>query len=164
MYVTIFWGKQSITPPSAPLLNQGGDGGGNSTPPISQPVSKNPSANSTPIVVQNPPADIPKKTASVSVYNDGSYSATGSYMSPGGEDQIAVTLTLANDIITNVSVAPEPGDRTSQKYQNKFLSGYRQFVIGKNIDSVNLTKVSGSSLTPKGFDDALAQIKSQAKA
>jgi hypothetical protein len=85
-------------------------------------------------------------------------------MSPGGEDQIKITLTLANDIITSVSVTPAAGDRTSQRYQNAFISGYKQYVVGQNITNVNLTRVSGSSLTPIGFNNALAQIKAQAKA
>jgi hypothetical protein len=54
-------------------------------------------------------------------------------------------------------------DGRSERYHNMFISGYQQYVVGKNIASVYLTKVSGSSLTPSGFDDALTQIKSQAK-
>jgi len=54
-------------------------------------------------------------------------------------------------------------NRESQHYQSRFLSGYKQYVVGKNISSVNLTNVSGSSLTPIGFDNALTQIKAQAK-
>ena len=85
-------------------------------------------------------------------------------MSPGGEDHIAVTLTIANDIVTAASVTPEAGDHTSARYQQKFISGYQGYVVGKNISSIYLTKVSGASLTPKGFNDALNQIKAQAKA
>lgn len=110
-----------------------------------------------------PPADMPKSPM-MYAYKNGTYSATGSYMSPGGEDQISVTLTLKNDTITDVSVTPAAGDRTSERYQNRFISGYKQYVIGKNIADVQLTAVSGSSLTPIGFNDALAQIKAQAKA
>jgi hypothetical protein len=36
-------------------------------------------------------------------------------------------------------------------------------VVGKNIDEVNLGKVSGSSLTPIGFNNAIEDIRSQAK-
>ena len=36
-------------------------------------------------------------------------------------------------------------------------------VVGKNIDEVAITKVAGSSLTPKGFTDALEKIKADAK-
>jgi uncharacterized protein with FMN-binding domain len=116
---------------------------------------------STPIADMQtpPPASLPEQAS----YKDGTYTATGSYMSPGGQDQVTVTLTLANSIITSVSVTAS-GDRTSQHYQSKFLSGYKQYVVGMNISSVNLTHVSGSSLTPIGFDNALSQIKSQAQA
>ena len=112
------------------------------------------------------PATVPKQTTAkaTSVYKNGTYSATGSYMSPGGYDQVGVTLTLANDIITDVSVTPMAGDHTSSRYQSRFISGYKQYVVGKTIASVNLTNVSGASLTPIGFNDALAQIKAQAKA
>jgi hypothetical protein len=130
--------------------------------PVSTPVNTQIPPARTPVVPAATPAIAPKKTASV--YTDGTYSATGSYMSPGGEDQIKITLTLANDIITSVSVTPAAGDRTSQRYQNAFISGYKQYVVGQNIANVNLTRVSGSSLTPIGFNNALAQIKAQAKA
>jgi uncharacterized protein with FMN-binding domain len=119
----------------------------------------------TPIIPTVTAAIVPKQTASTaSTYTDGTYSATGSYGSPGGQEQLSVTLTLVNDIITAVSVTPLAYDRRSQNYQNIFISGYKQYVIGKNIADVNLTRVSGSSLTPIGFNNALAQIKAQAKA
>lgn len=116
-------------------------------PPIKTPVTP----PATPLV------------AIISTYKDGTYSADGSYNSPGGPDSISVTLTLKNDVVTDVSVAPNPGDRTSARYQDMFVSGYKQYVIGKDITSLNLGKVSGSSLTPIGFNNALAQIKAQAK-
>lgn len=150
---TIFLGRKPATPPAAPLFAQGDKGSGNSA------------ASATTITTTTttiPPADVPKNTAAA--YKDGTYSATGSYMSPGGEDRLGVTVTLKSDTITAVSITQEPGDNTSARYQDKFASGYQQYVIGKNIAEVNLTKVSGSSLTPKGFNDALAQIKAQARA
>ncbi len=116
----------------------------------------------SPVVVNTPPPATTKK--SVYTYKNGTYSATGSYMSPGGQDQVAVTLTLLNDIVTSVSVTPQAGDRTSQRYINKFLSGYQQYVVGKDISTLNLSRVSGSSLTPIGFNNALSQIRAQAKA
>ena len=140
LFVTVFAGKKS--PSTQNLIT-----------PVSNPPEK---------VTSTPPADTTKK--STLVYKNGSYSATGSYMSPGGPDQVAVMLTLKNDIITDITVTPEPGDNTSAKYQNKFVSGYKAFVLGKNIADVNLTKISGSSLTSKGFNEAIAQIKAQAQA
>ena len=150
--VALLSGKK--TPDVTPTPDQ-------AAPTTSQAPEQNLPAT-TPATPQSSPADTAKK--SVSIYKDGTYSATGSYMSPGGPDQIAITLTIANDIVTDVSATPEPGDGTSARYQNKFVSGYKQYVVGKNIADINLSAVSGSSLTPQGFNDALAQIKTQAKA
>ncbi len=99
-----------------------------------------------------------------SVYKDGSYSAVGAYTAPSGEESIGVSLTLAGDVVKDVSVIAKATNEDSQKYQSKFISGYKTMVVGKKISDISLSKVSGSSLTPKGFNDALAQIKTQAKA
>jgi uncharacterized protein with FMN-binding domain len=132
--------------------------------PVTTTVSTAPKSTTptTPTVPTPPPAIVPKQTASV--YKNGTYTATGSYGSPSGEEQIAVTVTIANDVITNSSVTPMAYGGTSLRYQNAFISGYKQYVIGQNIAGINLTYVSGASLTPAGFNDALTQIKVQAKA
>lgn len=96
-------------------------------------------------------------------YKDGTYSATGSYATPGGMEQLGVSVTLKNGVITSSSVTQEGKSPTAKVKQADFAQNFRSFVIGKNIDQVNLTVVSGSSLTTQGFDDALTQIKSQAK-
>lgn len=156
LFATVVLGKQSSNS-STPVADQ--TSSNNSNPKTNPTNSQN--QKTTPVVItQTPPIDTPKKATYL--YKDGTYSATGSYMSPGGMDKLSVTLTLKNDIITSVSVTPQAGDRTSSRYQNMFISGYQQYVLGKDIANVSLTKVSGSSLTPKGFDDALKQIKSQA--
>ncbi|MDB5255062.1 MAG: FMN-binding protein [Candidatus Nomurabacteria bacterium] len=113
-----------------------------------------------------PVADKPTttKAPSTSTYKDGTYTATGSYRSPGGPDEIGVTVQLRNDIVTSVSITPMPHDPTSVEYQAKFASGYKAYVVGKDIDSVKLGAVSGSSLTGIGFNDAIAKIKVKAKA
>lgn len=113
----------------------------------------------TPVTTTKQPSDKPK-----TVYKNGTYSSTGFYMSPGGGDRLNVTLVIANDVVTDATITEAAGDNTSVKYQEKFIAGYKQYVIGQKIDTLNLTKVSGASLTPIGFNDALAQIKVKAKA
>ena len=135
--------------------------------PTSQQTNDIP-VTTTPSPTTPPVADIPTQvnTAPVisSIYKDGTYSATGSYMSPGGVDQLGVSLTLSNDVITDVSVTPEAQDNTSLRYENIFAANYKQYVVGKDISTVYFNKVSGSSLTPTGFNNALSQIEAQAKA
>lgn len=98
-------------------------------------------------------------------YKDGSYTATGSYRTPEGSEQITVTLTLKSGVVADSSVTfSQTRERESKQYQSQFASGYSQLVVGKKIDEINLSRVSGSSLTPLGFNAALEQIKAQAKA
>jgi uncharacterized protein with FMN-binding domain len=96
-------------------------------------------------------------------YKDGTYTAEGDYITHGGPESISVTLTLKGGVIDSVDVKSEAKDAMSEQMQGMFISGYKPMVEGKNIDEVNLTKVSGSSLTPIGFNDALGKIKTQAK-
>lgn len=96
-------------------------------------------------------------------YKDGTYESLGNYTSPGGAEQIDVTLMLKDDVVTEATVVSKASRPNSVKFQGKFISGFKLLVIGKNIDDVHLDKVSGSSLTPGGFNDALEKIKSQAK-
>jgi uncharacterized protein with FMN-binding domain len=103
-------------------------------------------------------------TNPASTYKDGTYSATGSYQSPGGDEKIGVTVTLKDDVITSTSVTPEPVSSEGRQYQQRFASSYTSLVVGKKISDVHLTAVSGSSLTPIGFMNALTQIEAQAKA
>lgn len=121
-------------------------------------TATNTSTNTSTNTATNTP---PVKT---STYKNGTYKANGSYISPGGQEQVAVSLTIKNDIVTDSSVTPTPASPTSSQYQGQFVANYKQFVTGKNISTLNLSKVAGSSLTSKGFNAAVEQIKAQAKA
>ncbi len=101
--------------------------------------------------------------AATGEYRNGEYSATGSYVSPGGPQQIGVSVTLSNSVITALTLDTSNTKGTSKEYQGKFASGIDALVIGKNIDDLNVSKVAGSSLTSGGFNDAITQIKSEAR-
>jgi uncharacterized protein with FMN-binding domain len=98
------------------------------------------------------------------LYKDGNYSATGGYNSPGGAEEIVVNVTLKSDVITDVSVEPKATLPASLNWQTVVASNIKSIVVGKKLDEVVLNKVSGSSLTPKGWNDAIAKIKVSAKA
>lgn len=97
-------------------------------------------------------------------FKDGTYVATGSYLSPGGEESVDVEVTLKDDAITDATVSPHPASSTSTQYQGEFVANFKPLVIGKDISEVHLSRVAGSSLTSGGFNEALDQIKSEAKA
>lgn len=99
----------------------------------------------------------------MATYKDGKYDAVGQYTSPAGEEEIAVTITLKDNVVTDATVVAKATAPKSQFMQKAFIGGFKDQVIGKNINEIQLTKIAGSSLTPKGFNDALEKVKSQAK-
>lgn len=120
--------------------------------------------DTTPITDTTTPAPNEQTTtASDATYKDGTYTAMGSYNSPGGAETIEITLTLKDGIVTNATAQPQTEQPISKKMQLVFSQNFTSMVVGKNINGVTLDKVSGSSLTPKGFNDAVEQIKTQAK-
>lgn len=96
-------------------------------------------------------------------YNDGSYTAGGTYRSPGGNESIEVSVTLKDGSVVSTKATSKATGREGEEYQQKFISSYATLVVGKSLDSINLSRVSGSSLTSQGFNSALTQIKAQAK-
>lgn len=94
---------------------------------------------------------------------DGQYQATGSYKSPAGDEELGVTITIQDNIVTDASVDVVAENQVSIKMQTLFQEGFQEEVIGKNITEVELDKVNGSSLTSVGFNDAVDQIIEQAQ-
>jgi len=110
------------------------------------------------------PPDTSTANSSDTSFKDGSYTATGSYVSPGGNENITVHVTLQNGIITATSADPGANVPEASEYQGMFISGYKSLVLGKDISDVHLSRVSGSSLTSQGFNEAISQIENEAKA
>lgn len=97
-------------------------------------------------------------------YADGEYTARGEYDSPGGRQSVGVTLTLSNSVIAGVTIDTSQTKGPSVEYQGKFKSGIADVIVGKNIDEIDVDKVSGSSLTSGGFNEAVEEIKQEAQA
>lgn len=89
------------------------------------------------------------------------YQATGAYTSPGGPETIGVKLTVENGLVTDVVVTPNATNPGSIKWETAFAGGIKEEIVGKPLVDLKVGKVSGSSLTGTGFNDALAKIKAQ---
>jgi uncharacterized protein with FMN-binding domain len=103
-------------------------------------------------------------TASTGEYADGTYTAEGSYSSPGGEESIEVELTIADGVVTDVTVTPEATSGNAARFQQEFASGIADEVVGKELSDLSVDKVAGSSLTGDGFNAALDEIRADATA
>lgn len=102
-------------------------------------------------------------TSIQSAYTDGTYTVDAGYYVEGEYAQMKVSVTLASDKISSVTVSALASGE-SGRYQTRFASAISGYVVGKKIDSASLTtRVSGASVTSFAFNTALTKIKSQAK-
>lgn len=92
------------------------------------------------------------------------YSADGNYQSPAGMETVHVALTLKDDVITDATFSGDGTNPRTKVMQGNFAAGFKEVVVGKPIDQLSVGVVNGSSLTGKGFMDAVAKIKAEAKA
>lgn len=128
-----------------------------------QNTAKPVSDTAAPTSTAHDSAQTPMHSHSASTaYQDGTYTASSRYSTPGGGESIKITLTLKDNVITDSSVQQTPKDEEAAEYQAQFKQNYQPLVVGKKITDINLSRVSGSSLTSRGFNDALENIKSQA--
>ena len=130
------------------------------TPPGVLPTVPTPNGGTAPA----PAAPIMPGTSGMnSSYKDGIYTTVGDYRSPAGPEAITVKLTLKDGKIVDSVVTGSSNESVSQKFIDGFAKNHKALVVGKSIDEVKLGVVSGSSLTPKGFNAAIEQIKKEAQ-
>ncbi len=96
-----------------------------------------------------------------STYADGVYTATGQY--GGAPSSITVTVSLDDDVITDVEVTPHATNPTSLDFQRRFAAAVPAVVVGRPIDEVRVGRLAGSSGTPDGFNAAIQRIKERAR-
>lgn len=130
--------------------------------PAATVVSTTAQASSTPTSTETVQSD----TASPATgYTAGTYSASANYSVPHGNNTIAVEATIAADgTISAVSSEHSYGDPESRWYFDAFDSAVSGEVVGKNISTVNPSRLGGASLTTNAFDQALSNILDQAQA
>lgn len=96
-------------------------------------------------------------------YENGVHSTQVTYLTPvRSEYLLDISLTLVNDIITDASIGYSQGAEVDPNAQ-RFEAAYKSQIIGKDIDSLNLARVGGASLTTGAFNEALVAIKTDAK-
>ena len=134
--------------------------GCSATPTADSAATSNPTT--APDSTTTPPASESDAASGSSTYADGTYTAEGSYATPESVETIVVTVTLQDDIITEVSVSGDPQKRESEEYQSRFIGGIADVVVGQDIDQISVSRVAGSSLTSGGFNQAIDTIKSEA--
>ncbi|MDQ1076436.1 MULTISPECIES: hypothetical protein [Microbacterium] len=137
---------------------------GGSTTDAAAPADTAPAATAAPTASATTDSSTTDTSTTSSTYKDGTYEATGQYATPESVETVDVTLTLAGDTITDVTVTGDPQAAESKRYQSEFIGGIKDEVVGKKLDEISVSKVAGSSLTSGGFNKAVDTIKTEAKA
>jgi len=118
------------------------------------PVSATPEAASEVIAESDTSAE----------FVSGNYRYDITYATPKGNTDMSVTFALENNVITDVNLEGNPQHQTSVQYQTLLQDELGNLIIGKDRNEVERleSKVAGSSLTPTGFNEALAQLQAEA--
>lgn len=132
-------------------------------PSAQAPAAQSTAASNGSATGSAPMASTGASTAAASVYKDGTYSADGNYVSPNGTETVGVELTLSGGTVSDVNITQHPSNPNTRKFQGEFAGGIKAQIVGKKLDELNVSKVSGSSLTSGGFNEAVAKIKSEAQ-
>lgn len=137
---------------------------GSLTSSTSSSSTSTPSTSTQTTSTATTPATTTSTSTSTLAYKDGTYNATSNYYVPGGQNSIAVTLTIANDTITAVKTSSSVDSYESQQYVDSFNSNINSAVVGTALSSAYQNRVGGASLTTSAFDDTLQTIMNNAKA
>lgn len=94
------------------------------------------------------------KVAADSAKVNGAFTLKATYSSPGGEEPMEAVVTVANDVVTSVTMANTAINNVSKKFQDMFIAGIAGEIVGKDVKEVEFTHVNGSSLTATVFNKA----------
>jgi hypothetical protein len=121
-----------------------------------------PSASQIPQLTTPLKVTVTEPVASVQAPTIKTYSTTVNYKVPeGGSQSMGLTVTVNGAVISSISISQSKSGENSKKWQNNFENNYRPLVLGKNIKSVNLSRVGGASITTNAFNQAIKSIANQ---
>ena len=84
-----------------------------------------------------------------------------SYFTPRRtEHDMDITFTLEGTTIVGTDILYDGGPAGTPSH-SAFDSAYREVVIGQDINTVQLSRVGGASLTSTAFNEAVAEVRAQ---
>jgi uncharacterized protein with FMN-binding domain len=128
--------------------------------PTPQSASPDPivSASATP----SPTAAATASSTPSSGYRNGTYTTSVTYSVPRSQNGISIALTINNGTITAATASHQTGDEESEFYTGSFQEKLQGTIVGKELDTVSVSRLGGASLTSAAFTRALSTIRSNA--
>jgi len=101
--------------------------------------------------------------SSASDFADGTYTTVASYFTPRRTEHIMdITITLTDGVITDADIQYD-GEAPKTPSHNNFDNAYKTAVVGQPIEEVFLSRVGGASLTSDSFNEAIEEVKAEAR-
>lgn len=131
--------------------------------PAAQPAGA--ASSTSPSSPSSSSAAAPSSSAApASGFTDGTFTKTAGYQTPGGPETVTVKMQLRSGVVAAVAVTGSEGTPNAKHYVEAFAGGVGNQVVGKKIAGLKVGAIAGSSLTPSGFNAAVAKIAAAAKA
>lgn len=112
---------------------------------------------------QNTGSSSSTSTVTKLTFKDGSYEVSLDYQVPRGTNNMKATITIKDDIITEVATVNTVASAKSEEYTKPFSEQISAEVVGKKLSEAKITKIAGASGTSKAFDDILDQVIEKAE-
>lgn len=103
----------------------------------------------------------PSNTSNTSsnIKADGTYTFNQTYAVPRGDlEKFSSTVVIKDGVISSVKNTFENANNESKFYQSGFDNAIEDAVVGKKIDSLNISRVGGASLTTAAFLKGIKNI------
>lgn len=101
---------------------------------------------------------IPSSTPDTNTYRQ--FQESVSYYVKRRAETMTVLIHLEGKTVKDLQLTQVASNGESQQYQDGFATEIKTFVIGKNINEIQVTRVAGASYTSNAFMEALSKIKS----
>ncbi len=90
-----------------------------------------------------------------------SFTETIGYDPEGRSETITVSVTLSENIVTELTSIHSMNDGKSRRYQMNFEAEIQPLVVGKDIKTLQLSRVAGASVTTDAFMQAIEVIRAK---
>lgn len=89
------------------------------------------------------------------------FTETVGYDPEGRSEIITVTVKVSNGIVSELFSQHSMNDGKSRRYQQNFEAEIQPLVVGKDIRTLNLSRVAGASFTTDAFMQAIRNIQAK---
>lgn len=93
------------------------------------------------------------------ISNIQSFTETIGYDPEGRSETVTVNVTLNDGIVTKLESQHSMNDGKSRRYQLNFEAEIQPLVVGKDIKTLQLSRVAGASITTDAFMQAIEVIR-----